>query len=271
MCLWFYSLAVQDKQPAAPEQRVVPSSAKLDEKEQNGSQPNSNHGPMDILSDTAGSDVHPYLDRVLGLIKANWYKRIPDSARAPIMKKGDVSITFHILTNGGITDVLYQNSSGDAALDRAAYDGITDSSPLPSIGSDFNCKYLALKITFSYNPGAVPPPHPNTSPLIPCVRTRIVQESAGIVMSPDTVQVITGGKQQFSVTVAGVPTSAVNWKVSGSSCSGLTCGSISQQGLYTAPFSVPNSAPIIVTATSANEPAVEATATVTLAPAPTPR
>ena len=45
-------------------------------------------GPMDVLSDTMGVDFGPYLARVLHDVRENWYRIIPESARAPLMKKG---------------------------------------------------------------------------------------------------------------------------------------------------------------------------------------
>ena len=40
-------------------------------------------GPMDVLSDTMGVDFGPYLARVLHDVRENWYRIIPESARAP--------------------------------------------------------------------------------------------------------------------------------------------------------------------------------------------
>ena len=59
-------------------------------------------GPMDVLSDTMGVDFGPYLARVLHDVRENWYRIIPESARAPLMKKGKVSIEFAILKNGQV-------------------------------------------------------------------------------------------------------------------------------------------------------------------------
>lgn len=56
----------------------------------------------------------------------------------------------------------------------------------------------------------------------------------GIVVSPTSAQLVTGAKQQFS-TVPVPLDSSVNWSVGGPGCKGLACGSISADGLYTAP------------------------------------
>ena len=60
----------------------------------------------------------------------------PESARAPLMKKGKVSIEFAILKDGKVAGMRYVSDSGDVALDRAAYGGITASNPFPPLPSN---------------------------------------------------------------------------------------------------------------------------------------
>jgi TonB family protein len=109
-------------------------------------------GPMEVLSDTMGVDFGPYLARVLHDVRENWYRIIPDSARAPLMKKGKVAIEFAILKNGQIAGLQIVSTSGDVALDRAAYGGITASKPFPPLPAEFGGQYLALRFRFYYNP-----------------------------------------------------------------------------------------------------------------------
>jgi len=111
-------------------------------------------GALDILSDTMGVDFGPYLQRVLHDVRVNWYNLIPESARPPIMKKGKVAIEFAILKDGTIAGMKLEQygSSGDPALDRAAWGGITASNPFPPLPSEFGGQYLALRFHFFYNP-----------------------------------------------------------------------------------------------------------------------
>jgi TonB family protein len=109
-------------------------------------------GPMDVLSDTMGVDFGPYLARVLHDVKMNWYNLIPEAARAPLMKKGKVSIEFAILKDGRVASMQLAGPSGDVALDRAAWGGITASNPFPPLPSEFGGQYLALRFHFYYNP-----------------------------------------------------------------------------------------------------------------------
>jgi len=119
-----------------------------------GRKPTAAMGPLDILSDTMGVDFGPYLARVLHDVKMNWYNLIPESARAPIMKKGKVSIEFAILKDGSIAGMRLVSTSGDVALDRGAWGGITDSIPFPPLPTEFGGQYLALRFHFFYNPDA---------------------------------------------------------------------------------------------------------------------
>jgi TonB family protein len=109
-------------------------------------------GPIDVVTDTQGVDFGPYLQRVLHDVKQNWYNIIPESAMAPLLKKGKVSIEFAITKNGQVAGLRYVSGSGDVALDRAAYGGITASNPFPPLPSEFNGQYLGLRFTFLYNP-----------------------------------------------------------------------------------------------------------------------
>jgi TonB family protein len=107
---------------------------------------------MDILSDTMGVDFGPYLTRVLHDVRINWYNLIPEVARPPIMKRGKVSIEFVIEKDGRVAGMRVIGPSGDVALDRAAWGGISASNPFPPLPSEFRGPYLALRFHFYYNP-----------------------------------------------------------------------------------------------------------------------
>jgi TonB family protein len=113
---------------------------------------NASLGPFDILSDTQGVDFGPYLSRVLESIKSNWYNLIPEEARAPLLKHGKVAIRFLITPTGKVAGMFVELPSGDVPLDRAAYGGITASDPFSPLPHEFHGPYLALRITFFYNP-----------------------------------------------------------------------------------------------------------------------
>ena len=68
------------------------------------------------------------------------------------MKKGKLAIEFAITKDGKVADLKLIAGSGDTALDRAAWGGITASNPFPPLPNDFTGPYLALRFRFYYNP-----------------------------------------------------------------------------------------------------------------------
>jgi len=115
--------------------------------------PNTNaQGAVDILSDTLGVDFGPYLSRVLEEVRRNWYNLIPEEARSPLFRQGKLAIQFMINKNGSVEGMRLISPSGDVALDRAAWGGITASNPFPPLPREFNGPYLALRFRFYYNP-----------------------------------------------------------------------------------------------------------------------
>ena len=109
-------------------------------------------GPLDVLTDTMGVDFGPYLQRVLHEVRVHWYQLIPESARPPIMKKGNVVIEFAILKDGSVAGMKLVSTSGDVALDRGAWGGISASNPFPPLPGEFGGQYLGLRFKFLYNP-----------------------------------------------------------------------------------------------------------------------
>ncbi len=109
-------------------------------------------GNLEVLSDTEGVDFGPYLSRVLQIVRMNWYNLIPEEARPPLMKKGNVAIEFAILKDGKIAGMKIDYPSGDVALDRAAWGGITASVPFAPLPTEYHGPYLALRFHFYYNP-----------------------------------------------------------------------------------------------------------------------
>jgi TonB family protein len=212
-------------------------------------------GPLDVLSDTMGVDFGPYLARVLHDVRENWYRFIPDSAQAPQMKKGKVSIEFAILKNGQVAGLQIVGTSGDVALDRAAYGGITASKPFPPLPTEFGGKYLALRFHFSYNP------------LHADLHTDLHEPAVRIAILPDSAQVVSGTTEQFSAIVIsskGSVNTTVNWSVVGPGCVGAACGTISTTGLYTTPRNAPNPPTVRVTAALAADPSQTASAPVSI-------
>jgi TonB family protein len=106
-------------------------------------------GNVEILTDTQGVNFGPYLKDALATVRKNWYALIPSDAKT---KKGKLAVEFAIKQDGHIAGLKLVSVSGDEALDRAAWGGITASDPFPALPSAFTGSYLALRFRFYYNP-----------------------------------------------------------------------------------------------------------------------
>ncbi len=76
-----------------------------------------------------------------------------------------------------------------------------------------------------------------------------IAPSAPVLISPSSATLSAGAQQTFTATVSGA-TANVTWSVSCSASNPSNCGSITQSGIYTAPFFPPPSGSVSITATS---------------------
>jgi TonB family protein len=112
-------------------------------------------GSLEILSDTLGVDFSAYLARIHDEIERHWYEVLPPSVLPPLYKKGKLRIQFTIMKDGSVRGMVLAISSGDTALDRAAWGGIVGSSPLPPLPEEYiqrGGQDLTIQGTFLYNP-----------------------------------------------------------------------------------------------------------------------
>ncbi|MGB9119112.1 MAG: TonB family protein [Candidatus Angelobacter sp.] len=118
-----------------------------------GVKPNvATKGGLEILSDTMGVDFGPYMKRLRYTVQTHWDPLIPESAMPPVLKNGVVVIEFAITKEGKVMGMKLVGSSGDVALDRAAWGAITDAIPLPNLPTQFAGDYLLIRARFYYNP-----------------------------------------------------------------------------------------------------------------------
>jgi TonB family protein len=106
---------------------------------------------VEVLTDTMGVDFGPYLTRIVQIVRQNWYSLMPPSVYPPILKQGKLSIEFVILKDGKTASMVVHTSSGDVALDRAAWGSITASTPFPPLPKEFPGQILGLRFYYFYN------------------------------------------------------------------------------------------------------------------------
>ncbi|MGA2890400.1 MAG: energy transducer TonB [Terracidiphilus sp.] len=114
--------------------------------------PGAGSGGIEILSDTQGVDFSTWLQRWHRETMRTWDPLIPDEVNPPILKSGQLMIRFKVLPNGRLMDgsMQLEGSSGDVALDRAAWGALTGSN-YPPLPREFHGPYLELRALFLYN------------------------------------------------------------------------------------------------------------------------
>lgn len=88
--------------------------------------------------------------------------------------------------------------------------------------------------------------------------------SVTVSVSPSSANVLLGNTQQFTATVTGSSNTSVTWSVSGVAGGNSTVGTITADGVYTAPADLPNPASVTVTATSQASSSASANSTVSV-------
>ena len=114
-----------------------------------------------------------------------------------------------------------------------------------------------------------------TAPAIAGTTACLVPIAAAMVnisVSPTTSSLVAGsGTQAFTATVTNTSNTALTWQVNGIVGGNASVGTISTDGLYSAPATVPTPANVTVTAVAAADTMRSATATITItAPVPVP-
>ena len=89
-----------------------------------------------------------------------------------------------------------------------------------------------------------------------------------VSISPTSAALFPGGTQQFTATVVGNATPRVQWTVNGIVGGSATVGTITPDGLYTAPSAVPSPQTVTVTATNEDDRAFTASASVVIVAPP---
>lgn len=105
---------------------------------------------IEILSNTPGIELAPYLRIVVRKINQNWHDQIPASQT----RKGKLAIEFAITKDGKLVDMSLVARPGgpdDEALARMAWASITKSNPFPPLPSEFTGSFLALRLRFDYS------------------------------------------------------------------------------------------------------------------------
>ena len=97
---------------------------------------------VEILSDTKGADVSPYLRTMLPPLKARWMSLVADAKQPPMREPGETVIGVTIAPDGHVSAMKLEHSTGNPALDKAAWGAMTGTTyaPLPTAMKDSSLK-----------------------------------------------------------------------------------------------------------------------------------
>ncbi len=80
---------------------------------------------VDILSDTKGVDLAPYMRATLSAIKNQWQPLVAQAEHQPLRAPDETVISLTIAPDGHISAMKLEHSTKNAALDKAAWAAIT--------------------------------------------------------------------------------------------------------------------------------------------------
>ncbi|MDE3136444.1 MAG: hypothetical protein KGL59_07705 [Acidobacteriota bacterium] len=183
----------------------------------------------------------------------------PLSAVVAVNRRVSLSASVQPTTNQAVTWTVGGITNGNTTLGEICLAGSNPCSP-PSGAVSGAVDFLA--------PAAVPSPADVYVTATSAADTsRSATGEIGIVahpsveLSPVNSVVAPSGTVEFAATVSATTNTSVNWQVS---CASAACGSITSNGVYTAPGTAPTPNSITITATSQDDPTQSALATVAL-------
>jgi YD repeat-containing protein len=124
------------------------------------------------------------------------------------------------------------------------------------------------RIVTSVPTGATTGPITVTTPLGSATSPTPFTVLGTITVSPTTATLFTDATQQFTATDDGGSTASVSWSVNGIVGGDPTVGTISTEGFYTAPATVPAPSTVTITAEHADDRTLSASASITITPRP---
>lgn len=112
---------------------------------------------VDVLSDTQGVDLTPYLRINAHFLHNNWRKLTTTDAIGSSHSVSDLSVEFTVSRDGSVKDAKVAQPSGDSVLDEAALEALKRSSPFQELPSNYAGQSLALRIRLHYDPDRADP------------------------------------------------------------------------------------------------------------------
>ncbi|RRA48298.1 TonB C-terminal domain-containing protein [Acidipila sp. EB88] len=105
---------------------------------------------VEVLSDTQGLDFNPYMKSLTTSLKPTWQDTLAKAAiPLPDFTGTAVGIRFTVKHDGSVDRLRITSPSGSVAFDRAAWNALLQSAPMPPLPAAFTAAGLELQIRFT--------------------------------------------------------------------------------------------------------------------------
>jgi TonB family protein len=111
---------------------------------------------FEVLANTKGYNLGPYINTVFPVIRDEWYAAIHQLVKNPNYRRGTVRVECAIARSGEIQNVKITEASGEDDLDKAVTQAFEKATPLPELPKDLSAKQLEMHFNFFYK-GKNPP------------------------------------------------------------------------------------------------------------------
>jgi len=109
-------------------------------------------GELQVLTDTHGVDLLPYVQASIKRIADSWHKIVPEGPQRNRFRKANVSIDFVVWRDGSVHGLRFDPVSNDPALDRTCWDAILKAAPFEKLPAEFKGPHIAVQFHLNYQP-----------------------------------------------------------------------------------------------------------------------
>jgi TonB family protein len=107
---------------------------------------------VDVLSDTQGLDLTPYLRLNTHFVHRNWQKLTTPEVIGSSHAVSELAVEFTVSRDGSLSGAKLVQPSGDSVLDKAALEAVGRASPFAELPSSYAGQLLALRVHLHYDP-----------------------------------------------------------------------------------------------------------------------
>jgi TonB family protein len=104
---------------------------------------------LNRVPDVDRGNLKAYWPEVEGRTKEQWMQALPRLAK--VLSPGEARIVCSLHTDGRVTNVVFEQRSGNGALDRSALAAVTASAPYDAFPYGVSVNQVRVRFTFNYD------------------------------------------------------------------------------------------------------------------------